>query len=585
MSDTVRTNKIEDAGEFIAGARKDWHLNAMSRSDIEAMTDEEIVLNVKKDNIWPKPDYEKLVDNGMEPKAAALVKIIRDQMAQTPGAWRGIDPMGGRKSFVDLIGFVRDVATACKTVQDVAEIYRRYEDYTKENNFGNDKWVIYKSNRSPLHLNYNNVRKAEDMIKAGFPAKENDWKRNLKVVKGWGGFTLLRSKTVLKGNFESEEAAWEWAKENANKRAPKKTDGKTEPKRPHLERLERTGLFYDRQEIDITPEDFLETFGFRGIQFGNWLPDSERQQVLNLGYEALMDLSEVMNWEPKALSLDGTLGLAFGARGTGRAAAHYEPGQRVINMTKLSGAGSLAHEFAHALDHWLGTGTTVQVPGGIPSASGWDTHGVNPRMLMPHRDESIGIVCEKTLQSIYKRNLSKEEKLERLSDSLEWNKKEFEKYSSIAQKAAESGQNRSNKKYLKDLNNWLSEKNNHIKYLEETIEQINNGTLVEFGSDSSNYYNEAKKLCGTSDYYRRPNELFARAFESWVFDEVRERDGLSDYLVHGVEDGQFAGDEYKGDPYPSGIERKIIGSHIKEIVATVKPEAEFNLETSATPRM
>lgn len=585
MSETKKTNKIEDAGEFIAGARKDWHLNAMSRADIETMTDEEIVLNVKKDNIWPKPDYEKLVENGMEPKAAALVKIIRDQMAQTPGAWRGIDPMGGRKSFVDLVGFVRDIATSCKTVEDVVGIYRKYEDHAKENNIGNDKWVINKSNSSPLRLNYNNVRKAEDMIKAGFPAKENDWKRNLKVLKGWGGFTLLRSKSIVKSGFESEEAAWEWAKENVTKRTVQKSDKKKEFKRPHLDKLERSNMPYDRQDRDISPDDFLEAFGFRGVQFGNWLPDGERQQVLNLGYEALMDLAEVMGWEPKALSLDGTLGVAFGARGTGRAAAHYEPGQRVINMTKLSGAGSLAHEFAHALDHWLGTGTTIQVPGGIPSATGWDTHNLDPRKLMPHRSESIRNVFGDTMKTIYKRNLSKDEKLGRLNSSLVKNKTEFEKYFKIAQNLFESGQHKSKRKYFKDLNDWLKNTKINIDYLEETIKKIDDGTIVDFGTDNSDFYNEAQKLCGSSDYYRRPNELFARAFESWIYDEIHDRGGSSDYLVHSVGDDPDAAEVFKGNPYPSGDERKAIGVHMKEIAETVKPDAELTLEASGIPRL
>src|SRR5699024_3147526 len=58
----------------------------------------------------------------------------------------------------------------------------------------------------------------------------------------------------------------------------------------------------------------------------------------------------------KALSLDGELGLAFGARGRGgrRAAkAHFESDHIVINLTKRAGAGSLAHEWWHALDNYF----------------------------------------------------------------------------------------------------------------------------------------------------------------------------------------------------------------------------------------
>lgn len=48
------------------------------------------------------------------------------------------------------------------------------------------------------------------------------------------------------------------------------------------------------------------------------------------------------------------LAIAFGSRGKGNALAHYEPSRAVINLTKMKGAGSLAHEFGHALDDMLG---------------------------------------------------------------------------------------------------------------------------------------------------------------------------------------------------------------------------------------
>ena len=75
--------------------------------------------------------------------------------------------------------------------------------------------------------------------------------------------------------------------------------------------------------------------------------------MINQAYDGLMDLSVIVGAPPKALSLNGELALAFGARGSGNAMAHYEPGQVVINLTKGKGAGSLAHEWFHALDNYF----------------------------------------------------------------------------------------------------------------------------------------------------------------------------------------------------------------------------------------
>ena len=123
---------------------------------------------------------------------------------------------------------------------------------------------------------------------------------------------------------------------------------------PRPENLKRIGEA--RRDGPVKDRDFIDTFGFRGVEFGNWNNQEDRQQLLDDAYDGLLDLAEVMDIPPKAISLDGDLGLAFGARGQGLsgARAHYEPSKVVINLTKMNGAGSLAHEWFHALDHYLG---------------------------------------------------------------------------------------------------------------------------------------------------------------------------------------------------------------------------------------
>jgi GGDEF domain-containing protein len=111
-----------------------------------------------------------------------------------------------------------------------------------------------------------------------------------------------------------------------------------------------------RREGDVDGGDFMKAFGLRGVEFGNWNNQIERQQLMNAAYDGLIDLAEVLNIPTKALGLNGDLALAFGARGQGlsSAKAHYESNKTVINLTKMNGAGSLAHEWFHALDHYLG---------------------------------------------------------------------------------------------------------------------------------------------------------------------------------------------------------------------------------------
>lgn len=98
-------------------------------------------------------------------------------------------------------------------------------------------------------------------------------------------------------------------------------------------------------------ENILKKFGARGVQWGNSVTDDERIHHASKLVESLADLADMTGIKPEDLSLGGKLGWAIGARGHGWASAHYEPGTQVINLTRKSGVGALAHEWAHAFDH------------------------------------------------------------------------------------------------------------------------------------------------------------------------------------------------------------------------------------------
>lgn len=148
-------------------------------------------------------------------------------------------------------------------------------------------------------------------------------------------------------NYDVLVKAWDEVKEREN---VKETDTRGKENRPRQGSDHRNGK-------DATPEMFMDSFGYRGVEFGLWVKQggskSDRQGMLNAAYDALMDLSAILKVPPKALSLNGTLGLGFGSRGSGWASAHYEPDTLVINLTKTRGAGALAHELFHAFDNYF----------------------------------------------------------------------------------------------------------------------------------------------------------------------------------------------------------------------------------------
>lgn len=148
----------------------------------------------------------------------------------------------------------------------------------------------------------------------------------------------------IKNNNSKLVESWESHKARVN---VTKADIRNKVNKP------RTGEDY-RNGKNATAEDFQNTFGIKRGTFGKWVKQGkERQDMLNGTYDALMDLANITGVPPRALSLEGKLGFAFGANGRGKAMAHYEPGEVVINLTKTKGAGSLAHEWFHALDNYF----------------------------------------------------------------------------------------------------------------------------------------------------------------------------------------------------------------------------------------
>lgn len=106
---------------------------------------------------------------------------------------------------------------------------------------------------------------------------------------------------------------------------------------------------------DVTPKMFLEETGF-SVDFGKSQTGREDQDRLNDAWDAIHDLAGALGVPLKTLSLDGELKLSLGKRGRGgrhAGAAHYEPGMKIINLTRRTGAGSFAHEWWHAVDNYL----------------------------------------------------------------------------------------------------------------------------------------------------------------------------------------------------------------------------------------
>lgn len=221
-----------------------------------------------------------------------------------------------------------------------------------------DGYVFTMMDKDKVHSVQKKVHNAEGLLKTA-----------LEGLVTSGGYTLYNMlENEIVGHFTTFEQATEKCekikqdcKEQAkNITEPEKAKGKERKKSfvlaDKLENFERSGAEDFTGGRDITGDDLKNTFGFRGGEYGNWLTDKDRQASLNMSFNALCDLANILGIPRSDISLPdekGNLAIAYGARGISKAAAHFEPAKNVINLTKMNGAGCLAHEWAHALDHHI----------------------------------------------------------------------------------------------------------------------------------------------------------------------------------------------------------------------------------------
>ena len=119
----------------------------------------------------------------------------------------------------------------------------------------------------------------------------------------------------------------------------------------------------DRWEVgEEYAEEFRQRWGWRGLEFGNWVRLNERSNYLKGLSHEFTNIAKGFGIEESQLGhIPGRepLSLGLGARGQGRRRiiGHYEPGGHVINLVRNSRGRALVHEWGHALDCVAGQAT------------------------------------------------------------------------------------------------------------------------------------------------------------------------------------------------------------------------------------
>lgn len=419
---------ITDAGAELVYNRRNRVKAAKSWLDVADLNDSLKTSVVIKSNIWLKPDYQALIDNGMLPLIAHMVKQVYDGVAVKPvvGARLKLDDVlmqryisGINQIETGVLAWANDRLAVKAWISENAKLAGAMLGQSVEikdlvggtakslletvypggwRKF-NDEIIVCGGNKllGSLQPGYDDIKRALKAVKNGWPSKKESWeiqgysvceKEKIEIIKTSSrvdshllclgdrylsthpsleeaqlvkenllSFLLVDKRGRIINSYVNETEAIEAAK-LLSKRSKNDTGLQVDSIGSKVEEIERVGPARRMVGEDISSDVLMTEFNLKGVNFGNWMKTpatrSEAQLHLNHAFDSLHDLADILGIPSKAIGLNGMLGLAIGAQGGGGvAAAHFIAGVNEINLTRTNGAGSLAHEWAHALDHYF----------------------------------------------------------------------------------------------------------------------------------------------------------------------------------------------------------------------------------------
>lgn len=368
---------IDDIGDVLPFAKKHMfnHVNKVNRSSTDVL-DCTCEKNVTLRSLWPEPNWKDLYENGypkellaaiygyyhsLRPKPKEDIKFSQSGIKITPDMWK--------KAYVESVCFIREWcenAISLESLVNISKAFRAHFGITASSKLD---YQLYAAGRNTGRTWFHAL---------GDTGKFGEYKRLLPLLdwpnsveaKNIKFFPIkftnrtgeefyylcdvnLKSVSWLNGAIKHstyEEAVIELMEKYKDSFTIEYTDNNSDLYIPRkiINDLQNAPELYK----NTTVHSLMNDFGFRGIQFGNALSNKERQLFVSNTYHAFHVICEILNIPYKWIGFGG-LGLAFGARGSGSAAAHYEPTLNIINLTRFNGAGSIAHEFFHSIDNRL----------------------------------------------------------------------------------------------------------------------------------------------------------------------------------------------------------------------------------------
>lgn len=594
LQEKQKNRQYKDAGKRVHGSRKEqaMYSKLISSSDLQSIEQDEAtaIELVKKDKVFPKVDPQLEKENGTDSGCAFLKVKLRQAFPATPHA----NTKQAREQYVKMAEAFNAVFNEAVTIEDLKKLLTIATDgqivpktdfgmlfgkqlrnlvfvlYGYGNGVGAAKQTLIDARRysgiskERALPHYNNLKAYYDRIierqqhcidSAKQIISEADMRQHRTNDLTFRGGMLSSVRTVeqyvqyvtqvctrfigdhqkefnqKKEEFPNKEFAPDWSWANIKKTATTQSSSKPKMEAVPLAYIKRTGGLLIEEADEKT---VIENLHFKSLTLGNYVKDNEAQEHIRHFVAAIVDLCEVLDIN---LSINENLAIAFGAFGRGgKAMATYYPTRQLINLTKRNGDGSVAHEWGHFFDHYL-NGFALTKP---------------------------ALRSEQYLDLLMDKFGSRRKYLTSSRSSMSWDYFISEMEYNLKNHIPDSP-------LLKSMAGMVAMLRFGYYHIEGTMVSYHQDDIKgKKPTDSFLYYHS--KLQGS--YWSNIAEMFARSFECYVADKLKEQGRVNNYLVSG---------SLFGFPvYPQGKERECINKCFDHLIASMKSHLSIKSFTPFT---
>lgn len=582
LQDKQKNRQFKDAGKRVHGSRKEqaMYSKLIRSSDLNSIEQDEAtaIELIKKDKVFPKVDPQLEKENGTDSGCAFLKTKIRQAFPAKPFQ----NTKEAREQFVKMAEAIYAILNEAIVIDDLKKIFALATngEIIEKTDFGmifgkqlrNIVFVLYgysngvgaakktliearqysgvsKETAAPLYKNlreyYDKLterqQKCIDTAKQIISTSDMKSHRSKDLTFNGGMLSSMRNipdyvKYVTsvctrfindyqkefnakKEQFPYKEFKPDWTWANTKQTTKSRSSSKPTIEATPLTYIKRTGGLLIEEADEQT---VIKKLHFKSLTLGNYVKDNEAKEHIRHFVASIVDLCEVLDIN---LSINENLAIGFGAFGRGgKAMATYYPTRKLINLTKRNGDGSVAHEWGHFFDHSMNTFTLSQKPLLSEKYNEiiLDSFGSSRKYLNSPR---------RSLRQDYFKSLLAEIIRKAFPDT------PFHKSMAGLVAMLRFGYN-----HLDDSLVSFTQPQNHDKK----------------PTDSYLYYHS--KLQGS--YWNSIAEMFARSFECYVYDKLKEKDRVNNYLV--------SGSMFSFPVYPQGKERECINKCFDHLIDAMK---------------